>query len=760
MTFKKLPTKMTCAVLALVSFFIYASFRTGSSNKAYSNDEPYSTWRQYGGGPDQSKYFKGSQITKENVNQMKVAWVYPTGDSFPNFFSPIVVDTIMYVMAKNSSLVAVNALTGKEIWIHANLQGLTRRGINYWESKDRKDRRLLFTLNNTLQAIDALTGKSVMTFGKDGYVDMRVGLGRVPSTIRRMQSMMPGVVFEDLIIMGSAPGEGYFSAPGDIRAYNVVTGKLAWTFHTIPRPGEYGYNTWPKDAYKYVGGTNVWSEISIDANRGIAYLPIGSPTYDFYGADRVGTNLFGNCLVALNARTGKRIWHFQTVHHDLWDYDLASAPQLITVNRNGKQIDAVAVATKHGFMFVFDRVTGKPIFPIEERPFPASKMPGEKSWPTQPIPTVVPDFTRHAVTKEMLNPYLPEEEKQKWYKRIAAAKSGLFMPLSDKYETIALPGALGGVNFGNTASNPGKGMVYILTQEYPSIYKLERVKSPQELMSKDDVDRAKNVIATSCRSCHGENLTGRGIAPSIVTSGQRMSLEEFKTIVNVGRGQMPGFAHIDEQRLIAVHRYLGGSPIGRPGFGPRRSQTARMPDGPVVASGGAPVKPDEKPAPPMSDYPKGILHPVNRYTTDYGTAWPNLLGPTWAWVMAYDLNTGTVKWKQPLGEDSATSARGDKSTGAVNGSQRKGMIVTSTGVIFANGKGGKLYAYDEDNGRLLWETTLHHESNAQPMMYELNGKQYLVVNSTANFSRDSYDHSKKPDALPRGYVVYTLPDGK
>lgn len=761
MTFRKLPTKLTCAVVALLSLFIYASFGTRSLTATNSDiDDIYSTWRQYGGGPDQSKYFKASQITKENVKQMQVAWVYPTGDSMINFFSPIVVDTIMYVMAKNSSLVAVNALTGKEIWIHANLQGLTRRGINYWESADRKDRRLLFTLNNTLQAIDALTGKSIMTFGKTGFVDMREGLDRVPSTIRRMQSMMPGIVFEDLIIMGSSPGEGYFSAPGHIRAYNVVTGKLVWTFHTIPHPGEFGYDTWPKDAYKYVGGTNVWSEISIDAQRGIAYLPIGSPTYDFYGADRLGSNLFGNCLVAVNARTGKRIWHFQTVHHDLWDYDLASAPQLITVNRNGKKMDAVAVATKHGFMFVFDRVTGKPIFPIEERPFPASKMPGEKSWPTQPIPTVVPDFTRHAVTKDMVNPHLPEEEKQKWYKRIDSAKSGLFVPLSDKYETIALPGALGGVNFGNTAADPAKGMVYILTQEYPSVYKLERVKSPQELMSKDEVERAKTLITTTCLPCHGENLTGRGIAPSIVNSGQRMSLEEFKTLLSVGRGQMPGFAHIDEQRIVDVHRYLGGNPVTRPGFGPRRNQTPKTPEGPVVASGGAPVEPEEKPAPPMAEYPKDIPHPANRYTTDYGTAWPNLLGPTWAWVMAYDLNTGTVKWKQPLGEDSAMSGKGDNAAGAINGSQRKGIIVTSTGVLFCNGKGGKVYAYDADNGKLLWETTLHHESNAQPMMYALHGKQYLVVNSTTNFSRDSYDHSKKPGALPRGYVVYALPESK
>jgi quinoprotein glucose dehydrogenase len=302
-------------------------------------------------------------------------------------------------------------------------------------------------------------------------------------------------------------------------------------------------------------------------------------------------------------------------------------------------------------------------------------------------------------------------------------------------------------------------MVYILTQEYPSVYKLQRVKTPRELMSKDELQKAKSLITTSCRSCHGDNLTGRGIAPNIVAAGQRMSFEEFKTLVTVGRGQMPGFVHVDEQSLTAMFRYVGGNPSAR-FFGPRRNQSNKMPDGPVVASGGALVKADVNPKAPMSDYPQGIWHPANRYTTDYGTEWPNLLGAPWAWVIAYDLNTGTIKWKQPLGEDSLASSKGDKTTGAVNGSQRKGIVVTSTGVLFCTGKGGKLYAYDSDNGNLLWETTLNHESNAQPMMYQLNSKEYLVVNATNNFTKDSFDHSKDAGALPRGYVVYALPDKK
>ena len=645
-------------------------------------------------------------------------------------------------------------LTGKEIWIHANLVGLTRRGLNYWESKDKKDKRLIFTLNNTLQAIDAVSGKSILSFGDSGYVDMRQGLDRDPSSIRRMQAMMPGVIYDDLIIVGSSPGENYFSPPGYVRAYNVVTGKLEWTFHTIPHPGEFGYDTWPKDAYKYVGGVNVWSEISVDPERGIAYLPLGSPTYDYYGADRKGSNLFGNSLVALDARTGKRLWHFQTVHHDLWDYDLSPAPQLLTVNRDGKSIDAVAVATKHGFVFVFDRVTGEPLFPIDEKPFPASEMPGEESWPTQPIPSL-PSFTRHEVTKETLNPYFSDSVKQQWHKRLETAKSGLYVPPSDKYETIMMPGALGGANYGNTAADPKKGIMYIMTQEYASIYKLEKVAPPKIDLSENELKKVKSLYASTCKTCHGENMAG-GAGPSLLNLGQRIFWDEFKGIVTNGSGQMPGFSHIDEETLKALFRYLGGNPMSF-NFG-RRDMESKAPEGPVVASGGAKIKPDAKRNAPMMEYPEGVAHPADRYTTDYGLEWMGLLSPPWSSILAYDLNSGTIKWRQPVGEDSLF-VQGDKTKGAPSGTQRKGMIVTSTGIVFATAKGGKVYAFDVDNGNILWETTLDHESNAQPSMYTLNGKQYLVISATSDFTPDSYDHSKKPGALPKGYVVYALPDG-
>jgi len=744
---KTLPTYFTPAFIILLALAVYTGCNKGSSF------DDHTTWAHYGGSPGQSKYFKASEITKENVGQLEMAWMYPSGDDFFNFFNPLIVDTTMYVIGKNSSLIALSVVAGKEIWIHANLRGLTRRGINYWESKDKKDKRLIFTLNNSLQAIDAVTGKSIMSFGKDGYADLREGLDRDPATIRRVQAMMPGVIYGDLVILGSAPGESYFSPPGYVRAYNVVTGKLEWTFHTIPHPGEFGYDTWPEDAYKYVGGANVWSEISVDRERGIAFLPIGSPTFDFYGADRLGSNLFGNSLVALDARTGERLWHYQTVHHDLWDYDLSPAPQLLTVNRDGKSIDAVAVATKHGFVFVFDRETGEPVFPIEEKPFPASNVPGEEAWPTQPIPSL-PAFTRHEVTKEALNPYFPDSIKQQWHARLDAAKSGLFVPPSDKYETVVMPGALGGANYGNTAADPNKGILYILAQECTSTYRLNKVGPPKIDLSEDQIARVQSFYASTCQTCHGENMQG-GIGPALVNAGQYIFYSEFKDVIIYGKGQMPGFTHVDEETIKALYRFLGGNP--RSFNFPGRTTEDATPEGPVVASGGAAIKPDAQRKPPMSDYPEGVAHPADRYTTDYDVEWTGLLTPPWSTIVAYDLNEGVIKWRKPVGLDSLY-AQGDPAKGAPGGVLRKGMIVTSTGIVFATAKGGKVYAFDADNGEILWEAALSHESNAQPSMYTIGGKDYLVINASSNFRDGSYDHSKKPGALPKGYVVYSLPD--
>jgi quinoprotein glucose dehydrogenase len=424
----------------------------------------------------------------------------------------------------------------------------------------------------------------------------------------------------------------------------------------------------------------------------------------------------------------------------------------MTVEKDGKQIDAVAVATKHGFVFVFDRVTGEPVFPIEEKPFPKSEMPGEESWPTQPVPSL-PRFTKQEVTGETLNPYFPDSIKQVWNIRLAAAKSGLYIPPSDKYETVMMPGALGGSNYGNTAADPENGIMYILTQEHASIYRLGKVEPPKINLSDDELKRVKTMYATTCKTCHGEDMSG-GVGPSLLNVGQHVIYDEFRSTVINGRGQMPGFVHVDEETLKALYRYLGGNPAT---FNFRRNTESKTPEGNVVASGGAKIKPDSVKGAPMSDYPEGIEHPDVRYTTEYGLEWPGLASPPWSSLLAYDLNNGTIKWSKPVGQDSLY-VQGDQSKGAPGGVLRKGMVVTSTGVVFATAKGGKLYAFDGENGNILWEETLSHESNAQPSMYTLNGKQYLVINATSNFAKDSYNHSKKEGALPKGYIVYALPD--
>src|ERR1051325_11599727 len=337
-------------------------------------EQSYTVWRDHLGGIDSPQYSALAQINRTNVAQLQQVWFYPAGDNgFRYGFNPTIVDGLLYLVGAHNAITAVDAATGKKVWEHElgeTKMSVTHRGVAYWESKDRTDRRILFSSGDQLQALDARTGKPVMSFGDNGKVNLRVGLGRDPDTLRRVQSADPGRVFENLLILGSAPGEEYESAPGDLRAYDTRTGKLVWTFHTVPHPGEAGYDTWPPDAWQYVGGTNTWGEISIDEKRAIAYFPLGSPTYDFYGADRKGANLYSDCLLALDARTGKYLWHFQMVHHDLWDYDAVAAPQLITVKHEGKNVDVVAQTPKQGFVFVFDRVTGKPIWPIEERKVP------------------------------------------------------------------------------------------------------------------------------------------------------------------------------------------------------------------------------------------------------------------------------------------------------------------------------------------------------------------------------------------------------
>jgi glucose dehydrogenase len=456
-------------VSLLIVALAFVTLTAQSSSNGSRGAKPYTTWTAYQGGAHSSQYSALDQINKSNVSQLDVAWTYPVAGNIT--FNPIVVDNVMYVQGTGNAIVALDAATGKELWSHANQGAIGARGLNYWESKDRKDRGLLYLNAGNLTAINAQTGETIATFGKNGRVDLRVALWR--DARNPLQTSNPGRIFENLFIVSlPAQGAGYDSTPADVQAYDVVTGKVAWVFHSIPHPGEFGYDTWPEGAYKKAGGVHNWSEFTIDEQRGIAFIPFGTARFDFYGGDRVGNNLFANSLVALDAKTGKRLWHYQLVHHDLWDYDLPQAPKLLTLRQNGRNIDVVAQATKWGFIYVFERTSGKPVFPIEERPVPQTDVPGESSSPTQPFPTKIPPFARQTFTEKDINPHLPEAEKQRLRELLKNVRNeGLFTPPSLE-GSIQLPGHNGGANWGSTAVDPTKGELYVVAKNMPTLMRL------------------------------------------------------------------------------------------------------------------------------------------------------------------------------------------------------------------------------------------------------------------------------------------------
>lgn len=743
------------ALLAL--FVLVAAAQTARVQQRATN------WADYGGTPDNARHVALSQITRANVGQLRVAWSYPSSDTISYVFNPVVVDNVAYVLARNNSLVALDATTGREIWVHENLRGIAPRGINYWESADRSDRRLLFQMNSYLQAIDARTGKSIMSFGTDGVVNLREGLRRDPATLVKVQSSNPGKVFENLIILGSAAGEHYLAPPGDIRAYDVVTGKLAWQFHTIPHPGEFGYDTWPKDAWQYVGGANNWGELSIDAARGIAYIPTGSPTYDYYGADRHGANLFGSSLVALDARTGKRLWHFQMVHHDLWDYDNTAAPQLATITHNGKPRDIVAQAGKTGYLYVFDRVTGEPIWPIEEKPFPASDVKGEQAWPTQPIPTAPPPFSRQSLTVADINPYiLTRRQRTEWQQRIAGARNeGLFTPPSFR-DTVSIPGAQGGANWGTTAADPKRGLVYVLGINVPSIYKLS-AEEPRpgglQPVGPAEIAAGRALYEQRCQSCHGGNLTGGGNFPSLIDVTGRMGAQGVREKITGGGPGMPPSDDLTEPQLAGLVGFLANPSTIPSGADPGRLPAA-APAGPIVASGGAPAGqtvPEGRAGGMVGPaYPRGIPVPEVRMYTGYGMN-GTIVKPPYSTLTAYDLNTGTIRWQVPAGGDDARSvAEGASDTGYIF--QRTGIITTASGLLFQAGGDRTLRVYDADTGKVLWTTQLPAGSRGIPAMYEVNGRQFFLVNATASSQGSGAGRAAAPGAEP-AYVAFALPEG-
>jgi quinoprotein glucose dehydrogenase len=708
--------------------------------------QSYTTWKDYAGSADAAQYSALKQIDRANVAKLEPAWFYPTPGPGAAF-NPVVVDGVLYALGPNRAIVAIDAATGKQIWSHPVEGAPAERGINYWESRDRADRRLIFTANSFLQEINAKTGVTINTFGRDGRVDLRENLDRDPKSIRNIQSKNPGRVFENLIILGSVTGEMFGSPPGDIRAYDVRTGALAWSFHTIPRPGEFGYDTWPLEAYKFAGGANVWGEMAIDEKRGILYAPTGSPTYDLYGAERKGANLFGNCLIAIDARSGKRLWHFQTVHHDLWDYDLTASPKLLTVRHNGKSVDIVAQAGKSGFLYVFDRVTGAPLWPIEERPVPKSGVPGEESWATQPYPTAPPPFSRQKFTVDDINPHLEPAERERLKQMLLkAANDGVFTPSSHQRNHIQIPGAFGGANWGALAVDPPAGFLYVRSYDAPSIRSLtERVAPVRLPVNASPEQRGYAAYMQSCSPCHGPERTG-------IPAWEDLGAERLTATVRNGRGEMPSFEAegVSDANLQSIAAYFRNPAAG-----------AIPPGVPLEPAGGRGGRGggDVAPGPARPEGLRNFMGP-------FGAQWLSKSGlpaisPPWSELVAYDLNAGTIKWRVPAGTVASLAEKGIRNTGAYR--PRGGPVVTAGGLIFMATAGDHtVRAYDKDTGKVLWEKVLDGNPDGIPAVYELAGRQYVVWYAAGDAGGGSRTpmNFKPGNREAQGYYAFALPETK
>jgi quinoprotein glucose dehydrogenase len=702
--------------------------------------QPYTTWSDYGGAADSMQYSALKEINKANVGRLELAWSYLVPDHRGNFgFNPVIVENTMYVLGRNNAIVALDAVTGKQIWEHPVEGNPANRGINYWQSRDGSDRRLLFGAGPYLHEINARTGITINTFGDDGRVNMRVGTPRPLGG----PSATPGRVFENLILVGSQTGEMYGSAPGDLRAYDVITGKLIWTFHTIPHPGEFGYDTWPKDAWTYVGGVNTWGEISIDEKRGIAYFPLGSPTHDMYGGDRKGANLFGDCLLALDIRTGKRLWHYQVVHHDLWDYDPTTAPKLLTVKHGGKLVDIVAQPTKFGLLYVFNRVTGEPLWPIEERPVPKSDVPGEESWPTQPFPTRPPPFARLKFTPDDINPYVDEKERAQLREVLMAARNeGIFTPQTLGRNQISIPGELGGSNWGGSAADPTTGMLYVRSADQPGFHTLQAPGARGAGNGGSPAQRGRAAFTQLCAQCHGQPEAGgiRSMDKATVIPVKTLGPDRIRRAVRGGSGQMPAFEEetLTAANLDAIVAFLANPEAGRGGGGGR-------------------------PNPALPPAPDG----VTRYTGPLGTMFRtsnglSAISPPWAQIVAYDLNEGTIKWQAPLGTVPALAAKGIRDTGNNQRVHRNGPAVTAGGLLFIGTWADRtVHAYDKDNGKILWEKELEANPEGLAAVYEAGGRQYVAFcayGAAENETPAGESIAFTPGKLAaQGYYVFALP---
>jgi glucose dehydrogenase len=768
-------------------------------------------WSTYNGGVTGDHYSPLTQINRRNVGNLKRAWIYDTGERGGLEVNPLVIGRTMYVYTPLQKIVALDAASGKVLWTFNS--GITTqmpiRGMSYWT--DGKDSRLLASVADHLFALDPKTGKPVVSFGENGAIDLRKDLGEADYTKTFAAMTTPGIIYKNLIITGFREPEVEPAAHGDIRAYDVRTGQLRWSFHTIPHPGDPGYETWPPDAWKTTGSANNWAGMALDEKRGIVYVPTGSAVADFYGYDRLGNDLFADTLLALDAGTGKLLWYFQGVHHDIWDRDFPSPPALVTVKREGRLVDAVAQTTKQGYIFVFDRVTGKPLFPILERPFPPSNVPGEVSSPSQPVPEAPAPFARQLLTADMLTQRTPEAHAWALEQFKTFRSGGQFVPLSLNKQTVIFPGFDGGGEWGGPALDPRTGVIYINSNDIAWTGGLTENTQGRSA--------GENTYLSQCSVCHGSNRQGAPPAfPSLIGIEGKLSNADIARVVQGGKGRMPSFPNIDDTHLEALLAFLRtppsaddagsaapstvggnrnekagaalynkncaichsddllGGPSNYPGLIGVRSRLSdeqilaiihngkgRMPGFPkldttdttallrFLGTGTGPVEEisSKQEARPTDGPAEGTA----RYRfTGYRKfldpeGYPAVL-PPWGTLNAIDLNTGKYLWKIPLGQYPALTAKGMTNTGSEN---YGGPILTASGLLFIGATiyDRKIRAFNSETGELLWEADLPYSGVATPATYMIDGRQYVVIATSG----------QRDEKGPQGaaYVAFALP---